>query len=151
MEGEELEQLMTKVDSNKDGSLQFPEFVAGMMDWPTLQKDDRWGFWVDRAFDKLDRNGDGYLALDSLEVLISDIGGLGDDEEPERITEARRMLREADQNGDGKVSREEFADLLTAGPTPDVLSHYDPRVRGPAADMSTVDGELESEDDWRMA
>jgi len=151
VEGEELEQLMTKVDSNKDGSLQLPEFVAGMMDWPTLQKDDRWGFWVDRAFDKLDRNGDGYLALDSLEVLISDIGGLGDDEEPERITEARRMLREADQNGDGKVSREEFADLLTAGPTPDVLSHYDPRVRGPAADMSTVDGELESEDDWRMA
>jgi calcium-dependent protein kinase len=150
VEGEELEQLMTKVDTNKDGSLQLPEFVAGMMDWPTLQKDDRWGFWVDRAFDKLDRNGDGYLALDSLEELISDIGGYGDGEEPERITEARRMLREADQNGDGKVSREEFADLLTAGPTPDVLSHYDPRVRGPAADMSTVDGELESEDDWRM-
>lgn len=152
VESEELEQLMDKVDSNKDGSLQLPEFVAGMIDWPALQEDARWNVWVDRAFDRLDRNGDGYIALDSLEELM---GGTMDplfsSEESERAVEARTMLREADTNGDGKVSREEFADLLTAGPNPDILSHYDSRLRGFPTDLTSVDAELfPEEDDWRM-
>eukprot|EP00889_Picochlorum_renovo_P004447 jgi/Picre1/31477/NNA_006829.t1 len=152
VESEELEQLMDKVDSNKDGSLQLPEFVAGMIDWPALQEDARWTVWVDRAFDRLDRNGDGYIALDSLEELM---GGTMDplfsSEESERAVEARTMLREADTNGDGKVSREEFADLLTAGPNPDILSHYDSRLRGFPTDLTSVDAELfPEEDDWRM-
>jgi len=152
VESEELEQLMDKVDSNKDGSLQLPEFVAGMIDWPALQEDARWNVWVDRAFDRLDRNGDGYIALDSLEELM---GGTMDplfsSEESERAVEARTMLREADTNGDGKISREEFTDLLTSGPNPDILSHYDARLRGFPTDLTSVDGELfPDEDDWRM-
>mgnify|MGYP001807551198 CR=1 FL=1 len=37
----------------------------------------------------------------------------------ERLAEAKLMLREADTNGDGKISREEFFDLLRDGHAPD--------------------------------
>lgn len=155
LEGEEVMQLVAQVDTNRDGSLQLSEFVAGMIDWPALQEDSRWDTWVDRAFDRLDKNGDGYIGLDELEELI---GGsmaplYADEEETERIFEARSMLREADTNGDGKVSREEFADLLTAGPNPDILFNYDARLRGMPTDLTSVDMDTivaGEEDDWRM-
>ena len=43
-------------------------------------------------------------------------------------SQARRMVREADTNGDGKVSREEFVELLQDTNVPDSLEHYDSRL-----------------------
>lgn len=46
------------------------------------------------------------------------------------MQEARKMLREADANGDGRISREEFFQILT-GPAMgmhDSLSMYDDRL-----------------------
>jgi calcium-dependent protein kinase len=130
-----------------------------MIDWPALQEDSRWDTWVNRAFDKLDQNGDGYIELRELESLIgASMRPLyiseGGDEEAERILEARNMLREADTNGDGLVSREEFAELLTVGGTePDLLFLYDTRLRGGlgAPDVvASVDGDFAvEEEDWR--
>lgn len=144
----ELEQLMRRVDTNHDGSLQLPEFVAGLVDWPALQEDSQWGSWVALAFDRLDRNKDGFISLSSLEDLLDDPvhsstdGGSATD--AERLLEARSMLREADTNGDGRVSREEFSDLLTAGSTVDGLNQYDARLRGAPPDLASVDEELHS-------
>lgn len=45
------------------------------------------------------------------------------------------MLREADTNGDGQISKEEFYDLLRDNNTPDSLSFYDDRL-GKAAEMA---------------
>jgi len=39
------------------------------------------------------------------------------------------MLREADSNGDGRISRDEFHALLRDQVTPDSLSLYDNRLR----------------------
>jgi hypothetical protein len=48
------------------------------------------------------------------------------------------MLREADANGAGKISREEFTLLLTSSVVPDSLSFYDDRRAEPGstADLS---------------
>ena len=37
-------------------------------------------------------------------------------------------MREADVNGDGRISREEFHLLLGGSPVPDSLDQYDARV-----------------------
>jgi hypothetical protein len=42
--------------------------------------------------------------------------------------QAKKMLREADANGDGKISREEFTQLLASSVVPDSLSFYDTRL-----------------------
>lgn len=52
--------------------------------------------------------------------------------------QARRMLREADENGDGLVSREEFHDLFTRSTTPDVLQGYDSRWTAPEPSNGAV-------------
>ena len=91
---------MERVDINHDGSIQLTEFVAGLVDWKALQTDSQWAHWVQLAFERLDRNGDGWLGLEELMAeLPADDGSTA----AERTLEARRMLREADTNGDGRI------------------------------------------------
>ena len=45
--------------------------------------------------------------------------------------QARRMLREADENGDGVISKREFHDLFLRQSTPDGLEQYDARYTPP--------------------
>ena len=90
---------MQRVDVNHDGEIQLTEFVAGLVDWKALQNDTQWGCWVQMAFDRLDQNGDGWLSLEELMQQLPDDGS----SDAERMLEARRMLREADTNGDGRI------------------------------------------------
>jgi calcium-dependent protein kinase len=48
------------------------------------------------------------------------------------------MLREADENGDGRISRQEFYNLLRDNVAPDSLSMYDSRLStSSSASLST--------------
>jgi calcium-dependent protein kinase len=78
------------------------------------------------AFDRLDSNCDGYLSLDELMDQLPANDGSSD---AERMLEARRMLREADTNGDGRISKDEFMELLMGTSLPDTLNQYDPRIK----------------------
>jgi calcium-dependent protein kinase len=46
------------------------------------------------------------------------------------------MLREADENGDGRISRQEFYNLLRDNVAPDSLSMYDDRLSNNMAAMA---------------
>ena len=150
LDADEIENLMRRMDGNHDGVLGLDEFIAGLVDWGELQEDQQWSAWVSHAFSRLDRNGDGFISLSSLEEMLAE-----EDEGDEEVRlEARSMLREADANGDGRVSREEFTELLSAGTVPDGLSQYDPRLINNKStmysemppDMGSVDEELLSVD-----
>jgi calcium-dependent protein kinase len=47
------------------------------------------------------------------------------------------MLREADENGDGRISRQEFYNLLRDNVAPDSLSMYDSRLSTSSTRSST--------------
>ena len=69
-------------------------------------------------------------------VRLSSIGA--NNECTAALVQARRMLREADDNGDGLISRDEFHDLFTRSTTPDVLQGYDARWTAPEASNGAV-------------
>jgi Ca2+-binding EF-hand superfamily protein len=73
-----MEHLMQRVDVNNDGEIQLAEFVAGLVDWKALQNDSQWGRWVQTAFDRLDRNADGWLSLEELMQQLPDNDGSSD-------------------------------------------------------------------------
>lgn len=131
----EVEQLMDRIDMNRDGDIVLDEFAASLLDWNTvISKDGCWNNWVDMAFNRLDVNHDGFISLDEIVQQLPFNEDRGDDAAAERILEAKRMLREADTNNDGKISKDEFLDLLEEAMLPDSLSQYDSRI-GPEAIM----------------
>jgi calcium-dependent protein kinase len=181
----EVRQLMSAIDLNRDGSLQDSEFLATMIDWPAVMKEkageggdggeggeSEWDTYVEAAFSRLDRDGDGYIDLDEILAELppaylspasassSSVNSMGsggsssggasgasavgsrddatlppslEEAEKERVAEAKRMLREADEDGDGRISRQEFSNLLRHS-TPDELSLYDSRLGASSAD-----------------
>lgn len=67
-----------------------------------------------------------FRASSAARYTVSFAGAAGG--EAERQVEARAMLREADTNEDGKISREEFYSLLKNVQAPDTLALYDHRL-----------------------
>eukprot|EP00887_Chlorella_sp_A99_P003430 scaffold7.g3430.t1 len=121
------------------------EFVAGLVDWSLLQNDKLWSYWVQLAWDRLDTNKDGYISLEELMAQLPIDDGSSDTGESrapaaglERMLEAKRMLREADVNGDGRISQAEFRELLLGTTLPDTLHQYDSRLNRLEALASTV-------------
>ena len=59
---------------------------------------------VKRHFERLDKDGDGYLDVDELKYLLLDMGFAPS----KAVVEAKEMLKAADQNGDNQVDFQEF-------------------------------------------
>lgn len=86
-------------DYNGDGVIDFQEFISACIDRKVLSnKSD-----VKVAFRILDTNKDGTITLEDFDDLFNSYGGSKMDNEV-----WTNLLAEADKNGDGKVSFEEF-------------------------------------------
>ncbi|WIA42889.1 hypothetical protein OEZ86_008805 [Tetradesmus obliquus] len=132
----EVRQLMEKMDMDHDGNVGGDEFLATLIDWGQVMQEQEWQSYVDQAFNRMDLDGDGFIDLDE---LLSELPAAYFSEpasEDERIAEAKRMLREADENGDGRISKQEFYNLLRDNVAPDSLSMYDDRLSNNMAAMA---------------
>ncbi|XP_077991780.1 neo-calmodulin-like [Glandiceps talaboti] len=69
------------------------------------------------AFREFDRNKDGYITIDELRRTMKKL--------EENITEEelREMMKEADQDGDGRVNYKEFAKIIRGEDTMDSYNH----------------------------
>eukprot|EP00878_Enallax_costatus_P014411 GHUV01015071.1.p1 GENE.GHUV01015071.1~~GHUV01015071.1.p1 ORF type:complete len:625 (+),score=149.12 GHUV01015071.1:250-1875(+) len=124
----EIRQLMEKMDMDHDGNVGGDEFLATLIDWGEVMQEQEWQSYVDQVFSRMDLDGDGYIDLDELLSELPSAYFNEPDCEDERIAEAKRMLREADENGDGRISKQEFYNLLRDNVAPDSLSMYDDRL-----------------------
>ena len=128
---DECKQLLEQLDTTNDGFIDVNEFLAALVDWEALERSStEYPNWVKRAFDMLDKDGNGTIDAEEVAELVfmSD----DDDDEGRTLTaEARKAvascIQEADTDGDGLIDFDEFVALLQMDPT-DALEAYEWRV-----------------------
>mmetsp|Transcript_12980 Transcript_12980/g.36406 ORF Transcript_12980/g.36406 Transcript_12980/m.36406 type:complete len:137 (+) Transcript_12980:94-504(+) len=101
-------QLLSAIDTDGNGVLDLNEVFASLVDWSDLHKDENWNAWCKKMFENLDIDKSGAIDLEELTKLLPK------NMEGQRTVNALRMLREVDTNGDGKISYEEFMQMMNA-------------------------------------
>jgi Ca2+-binding EF-hand superfamily protein len=99
----ELQRLMTLMDSDHSGEIDYNEFRKVMADsfFKKHSKQELLG-----AFKKFDTDGNGYITTKELNDVLSRMG------RHLNRNEVEAMIRSIDRNGDGKISFEEFCGLF---------------------------------------
>ncbi|XP_796091.1 calmodulin-beta [Strongylocentrotus purpuratus] len=108
---DELAQRINEADTNRNGTIEFSEFVAIILERRNRKEEEKEKMKGERerirkAFRKLDKNGDRFLSPDELRQAMSTIDPLM---AKEKIEE---MIYKADLNDDGYVSITEFAKMI---------------------------------------
>ncbi|KAH9249646.1 calmodulin [Batrachochytrium salamandrivorans] len=99
----ELQNMITEVDQNGNGQIDFPEFLHMMA--KKMQENDTEEEIVE-AFKVFDKDGNGYISAAELRHVMCNLG--------EKLTddECDEMIREADIDGDGQINYNEFVKLM---------------------------------------
>ncbi|KAL7001295.1 putative calcium-binding protein cml16 [Sarracenia purpurea var. burkii] len=103
--GDQLHVLLANMDSNGNGSIEFDELVEAILPDMTeevLINQDQ----LMQVFQSFDRDGNGYITAAELAGQMAKMG------HPLTYRELSEMMREADSNGDGVISFNEFASMM---------------------------------------
>lgn len=99
----ELKEMIAEVDANKDGTIDFKEFL-GLMSRQTKERDSQEE--LKEAFKVFDKDGNGFISAAELRHVMTSLGEKLTDEEVDA------MMKEADADGDGQVDYDEFAKMM---------------------------------------
>lgn len=100
----ELMAMINAVDTDGNGSIEFPEFLNAMSaKMCSSPKDEE----LREAFHIFDRDNTGYIGVDQIRLVMLDLNTKVAEEELED------MVREGDIDGDGYLSYEEFVEMMT--------------------------------------
>ncbi|KAJ8563001.1 hypothetical protein K7X08_031453 [Anisodus acutangulus] len=103
--GDQLHVLLAKIDNNGNGSIEFDELVNGIM--PDMNEDILMNQeQLMELFRSFDRDGNGYITAAELAGQMAKMG------HPLTYRELSNLMQEADTNGDGVISFNEFANIL---------------------------------------
>jgi len=99
----ELLDIVAEADVNKDGVINFEEFLTLMSQ--TVKETDTEQELIS-AFRVFDQDNSGFISTDELRNVLKSLG--------ENMTEAEidDMLQMADKNGDGQIDYHEFASIM---------------------------------------
>ena len=106
----QVQELMEKLDSDSDGLLDLNEFLVATTEMSIINFQNN-VYW---AFCQYDTNGDGKITVDELREAFAKVDGDGTPQARTEESEAalRGYIADADQDGDGQISYEEFLELL---------------------------------------
>jgi calcium-binding protein CML len=104
---EAFEELIGKADENKNGLIEFEEF-ANLIAPEMFKEDVRYSEEEIMAlFKAFDRDGNGYITAVELAQSMARLG------HTLTVNELADMIREADVDGDGRISYKEFAAAIS--------------------------------------
>lgn len=99
----EIYDLMKAADVDNSGTIDYGEFIAATLHLNKIEREDH----LFAAFSYFDKDGSGYITPDELQQACQDFG-LDDS----RLEE---MIREADQDNDGRIDYNEFVTMMQRG------------------------------------
>ncbi|CAL9190115.1 unnamed protein product [Musa hybrid cultivar] len=103
MTEEDINRLMTEIDKDRNGAIDFEEFLH-MMTAKIGERDSKEE--LTRAFRILDQDNNGRISDVDIQRVANDLG------EKFTLSEIREMIEAADLNGDGEVDAEEFMRIM---------------------------------------
>ncbi|XP_041361658.1 calmodulin-2/4-like [Gigantopelta aegis] len=104
MSDRDITDMMRKADKNGSGNIEFEEFVEMLA--PRFKEKDEVEREMKEAFQMFDTDGDGFINERELRVALTRVG--------EALTDAQvqDVFRDADKDGDGRISYDEFAKYI---------------------------------------
>ncbi|KAL0914030.1 hypothetical protein M5K25_017527 [Dendrobium thyrsiflorum] len=100
----EVQQLMDAADVDKNGTIDYIEFITATMHRHKLEKDEH----LYKAFQYFDKDGSGYITSDELRHAMKQYG-MGDEA---TISE---ILDDVDTDKDGRINYDEFVAMMRKG------------------------------------
>lgn len=100
----QLNSMINEVDTDGNGFIDFNEFITALTRKLTGELDDD---EVRDAFRVYDKDNTGFITADQLRLVFFDVDQVVPEEEIEEI------IRNADQDGDGRLSYEEFVQMMS--------------------------------------
>ncbi|KAK3007096.1 hypothetical protein RJ639_016974 [Escallonia herrerae] len=97
--------LMQSADIDNNGTIDYGEFVAATLHFNKMESEDH----LFAAFSYFDKDGSGYITQDELQLACEEFG-IED-------VQLEDMIREADQNNDGRIDYNEFVAMMQTGNT----------------------------------
>ncbi|KAK2993676.1 hypothetical protein RJ640_026132 [Escallonia rubra] len=101
----EIYDLMQSADIDNNGTIDYGEFVAATLHFNKIEREDH----LFAAFSYFDKDGSGYITQDELQLACEEFG-IED-------VQLEDMIREADQNNDGRIDYNEFVAMMQTGNT----------------------------------
>lgn len=99
----ELMDMISEVDTDQNGEIDFDEFCLMMAKRMVSETEDE---EIVKAFKMFDRRGVGFITADDFRTVMTSLGDKLSEDEAEAI------IHEADRNGDGIIDYEEFVLMM---------------------------------------
>ncbi|XP_044480242.1 calcium-dependent protein kinase 29-like [Mangifera indica] len=100
----EIKQLMDAADVDKNGTIDYTEFITATMQRHKLEKEEH----LYKAFQYFDKDDSGFITREELRQALTQ-HGMGDEATIDEI------LEDVDTNKDGRINYEEFATMMRKG------------------------------------
>ena len=102
----EIDNMINSIDLDGNGVIDYNEFLTCAMNKDKILKNDN----LEICFKAFDSDNSGKISLDEISAIFSN----GDKEKmnKEEIEALKKMIGDADANGDGEISFKEFKDLM---------------------------------------